>query len=147
MSKQCHRWYLTPVICAEPNSNIVLAYASTHILIFILANLLIYMAFYLTMKLLCGERPTNWVQTIVDADFDILTSNCFNRLGPTPFAAGSSPLLPWSASSKGFLLLFHCYHHYKAGKHAFAFNLLMLQGTRTRTWDPLRAGKFKRLCC
>ena len=76
MNKQCHWWYLTPANCAEPNSNIVLAYASTHILVFVLANLCIYMAFYLTMKLLCGERPTNWVQTIVDADFEILTSNC-----------------------------------------------------------------------
>ena len=63
-------------ICVEPNSNIVLAYASTHILVFILANLFIYMVFYLTMKLLCGERPTNWVQTIVFAVFEILTSNC-----------------------------------------------------------------------
>ena len=75
MNKQCHRWYLTPVNCAEPNSNIVLAYASTHILVFILANLFIYMVFYLTMKLLCGERPTNWVQTIVFAVVEILIFN------------------------------------------------------------------------
>ena len=47
---------------SEPNGDIVLAYSSTHILIFIMANLNIYSAFYITMKLFCGERPTNWVR-------------------------------------------------------------------------------------
>ena len=40
----------------------MLAYASTHILSFIVANLFIYSAFYLSMKLLHDEFPTKWVQ-------------------------------------------------------------------------------------
>ena len=37
-----------------------LSYASTHILILVMANTCIYTAFYVSMKLLCGERLTLW---------------------------------------------------------------------------------------
>ena len=64
-----------------------MAYSSTHILAFIVTNLFFYSgirctymntwphmtipmtatfsAFYLTMKLLWGERPTNWVKILL----------------------------------------------------------------------------------
>ena len=58
-----------------------MAYSSTHILAFIVTNLFFYSgircthttilmtatfsAFYLTMKLLWGERPTNWVNILL----------------------------------------------------------------------------------
>ena len=64
-----------------PHESTVLAYSSTHILAFIVTNLFFYSGircthttilmtakfsvFYLTMKLLWGERPTNWVNILL----------------------------------------------------------------------------------
>jgi hypothetical protein len=55
-----HVLYLLVIVCTKVHidTDKKLAYASVQILGIILYNMFIYCTFYVTMKLMCGERPT-----------------------------------------------------------------------------------------
>ena len=113
----------------------MLAYSSTHILAFIVTNLFFYSgirctvhcthmnswphnmtilmtatfsAFYLTMKLLWGERPTNWVKILLKSfrpglfKISYYIYNQTIRHGLTLFALFFSLSQPWAFICTGF---------------------------------------------